>query len=105
VCRCSNREWLNGDGCFPLDPDKLYDRLNRVTYYREGPVDAFWHYLVDFDPKEMLAMRLRQKVYLARYARISPEFWEHRELNELREYYEATGNLVQRENDPTRRET
>jgi hypothetical protein len=96
---------LNGDGTFPLDPDLLYDRLNKVTYYHEGPVDAFWHYLVGSDPKEMLAFRMKQKVYLARYARISPEFWEDREVNELRAYYEATGNLVQMENDPSRRET
>jgi len=74
--------------------------LNGVTYYRETASDAFWHYLINFDPRELEQIRLKQKVYLARYARISPEFWENREINELRAYYEATGDLVQAENSP-----
>lgn len=93
---------MNGDGCFPLDPDLLYDRLNKVTFHRDAPIDAFWHYLIDFVPDEMLQMRVEQKVYLSRYARIPPDYWENREVLEMRQYLEATGNLVKRENSPVR---
>jgi hypothetical protein len=50
----------------------------------------------------MLQMRVEQKVYLSRYARIPPDYWEHREVLEMRQYLEATGNLVKRENSPMR---
>ncbi len=88
---------MNGDGSYPLDPDVAYDRINKVTYYNNDASDAFWHYFVGLVPSEVLERRLKQKVYLARYARISPDFWEGRETNELRAYYKATIELVNEE--------
>ena len=93
---------MSSDGSYPVDPDLAVERLNRITFLKLDAIDAYWHSLVDIDPKEMLTFRLDQKVYLARYAHISPEYWTDKPIHELNAYYEATGRLVQKENGPKR---
>lgn len=44
-------------------------------------------------------MRTDQKVYIARYTGVGPEYWEGREVSELREWFDRTCELVKRENE------
>lgn len=88
---------MNGDGCFPLDPDVLEDRIHKLSYCTGTYVDAVWTLLYRLDPNELLQYRRSQKVYLARYMRESVHSWEHREVIELQAYFDETNELIKRE--------
>jgi len=47
-------------------------------------------------------MRLKQKVYLARYMRQDVFEWEHREVVELQAYFAAMSELIKGENELSR---
>lgn len=47
----------------------------------------------------MLKKRTKQKIYLARYGRQSWSEWEHRDVTEIDEAFDALNELVGEEND------
>jgi hypothetical protein len=49
------------------------------------------------DPEKLLEARTKQKMYLARYGRVSPFEWEDRDLGELRGHFEALVDLIKAE--------
>jgi hypothetical protein len=100
--RCADRRWLSGDGIEPIDPDVQEDRIAEAAYWTGGREDGYWHLLADEDPAEAEKSRTMQKVYLARYARISPFEWEHRDVTELDQYFAALAELIQKENTLSR---
>lgn len=68
-----------------------------------GVVDAVWQFLIPpIDPLEQLAGRIKQKAYLARYARESVFVWEDREVSELDAYFKAVVDLISKENELSR---
>jgi hypothetical protein len=48
-------------------------------------------------PAQLLATRLRQKLFLARYGRVDPFAWEGRDVNELRHHHDALIEIMQAE--------
>jgi hypothetical protein len=68
-----------------------------------GIADAIWQFLIaPIEPKERLAGRIKQKMYLARYARESVFGWEEREVSELDAYFVALVDLISKENELSR---
>lgn len=65
---------------------------------RAGNVHPFWHLLVRVDPDEMLDVRRKQKMQLARYARLGAAGpglgWDDVEVTELRRLYEVLGEVL-----------
>jgi hypothetical protein len=45
--------------------------------------------------------RIWMKAILARYGRIDPHSWEHRDLGEMRAYFDVVIEMVKREGSPT----
>jgi hypothetical protein len=72
------------------------ERLEKLAFHSES--GAFWDKRILVEPAEVERGRMMQKVYLARYARQSLFEWEHREVRELQEYYEALEDIVKQEN-------
>jgi hypothetical protein len=66
-----------------------------------GPADAVWQFLIDIDPTLRLKMRMRQKLYLARYGRVGIFDWEERELSELDAYFKALSDMLAEESPVT----
>jgi hypothetical protein len=101
---CSDRRFLStGDRPFPIDPDVVAERLERLMPRVGGSVDAIWQFLLDpIDPKARLAGRIKQKMYLARYARESVFVWEHRDIGELDAYFAALVEIISKENELSR---
>jgi hypothetical protein len=52
------------------------------------------------DPNKTLENRTWMKAILARYGRIDPHSWEHRDLGEMRAYFEVVVEMVKREGSP-----
>jgi hypothetical protein len=90
---------LNGHGVDQYDPDARTRRIERVVNW----LGAHPALLCQEDPEEILQMRLKAKVYLARYARIDPFAWEQRDVNELYAYFLEVSRLVGEENELSRR--
>lgn len=80
----------------------MEERLRRVAFHHGLMSDACWHRNVRIDPGERLAMRTKQKVYLARYGRQDMFAWEHRELSELEAAFRALVELMRHENSLSR---
>lgn len=79
----------------------IEERIEKVIPFSSGmtiPIN-----LTTTDPNELLKQRMRQKMYLARYARLDVHSWEHREVNELNEYYSMLGDILNSESDASRR--
>jgi hypothetical protein len=72
----------------------LKDRLNEVTFFFGSSADAFWHSLAGEDGTEVMKSRLKAKMYLAKYAHISPFEWEHREVSQLHEHFAALSEMI-----------
>lgn len=53
--------------------------------------------MVELDPHEMLDVRDRQKVDLARYGRQSLLQWDHIPINTIRRYHRLLGELIDKE--------
>ena len=94
--RCSDRRWLNGDGVLITDPDVIASRLDALEL---GRGNAVWSNLISIDLIEYAQSRVKQKLYLARYARQSVFDWEDREVSELSEYFAATVKMIENENE------
>lgn len=78
------------------DPDDVEERLEILAFHCEsGP---YWDKRALIDPAEVTKSRTMQKVYMARYARQSVFDWEHREVRELQEYFEALSEIIKQEN-------
>lgn len=75
------------------------ERWDKLCPHSGTNADAYWQFLLWMDGKEHLAMRMKQKVYLARYGRIDPFSWESREITELDAYFFGMIDLVSKEND------
>lgn len=67
--------------------------------FAKGP---FWD--VEIDPVELERARMKQKVYLARYARQDVFSWEDREVVELQRYFEELADIISQENAISRRQ-
>jgi hypothetical protein len=76
------------------DPYELKDKLNEVTFFFDSGADAYWHSLAGADPAAVLKDRMKEKMYLARYAHISPFEWADRPLSELHEHFEALHEII-----------
>jgi hypothetical protein len=69
-------------------------RLEVLSFqYEKG---ALWD--VEVDPVELERARIKQKMYLARYARQDVFSWEHREVTELQRYFDELAAIVREEN-------
>ncbi len=88
----------------PLDPFLVEDRLGLVVPMRKGVgvVDAVSLSSARVDPAEFQKDRLRQKIYMSRYARIDVWSWEGRDVVDVREHFDAVVELVSRENAASR---
>lgn len=102
MCRCEERRYLNGDGCFPVDPDVLAERIDRVIPFTGTLSDGYWDQMIRINPTELLSVRTKQKAYLARYGRESFFAWEDRETRELNETFAAISDLIKNENEFSR---
>lgn len=87
-----------------MDPDVRDDRLKRLNPHHGSSSDAYWYAGVRIDPQRILQVRLEQKAYLARYARMDVFQWEHREVGELNVYMKAVSEIIKSENESARGE-
>lgn len=58
-----------------------------------------WHLFLGLEPAEVLKMRMKQKMYLARYGRQDIYQWEHREVIEIELAMQALTEIVKAENN------
>lgn len=102
--RCRDSDWLVSATEEPLDPDVVTKRIQDVAIFTDTPVDSFWPFLREMDPQEEQKSRRWQKAYLARYGRISPFEWEHRDTSELDQIYRDIAEIIRNENTGIRSE-
>lgn len=92
--------WLGLRG--ELDEDAREDALAKLTVHTDNPAfNAIWHLLLELDPNELLAARRKQKVQLARYARLGRPGeglgWDDVEATELQRIYGALREVLEAE--------
>jgi hypothetical protein len=87
--------YLEHRGWDSRDPEELKEKLNRVTYFFGTAADAYWHSNASVDPQEVLKNRMKAKMYLARYAHISPFEWADRPISDLHEHFTALSEMIQ----------
>lgn len=74
------------------------DVLAILTQRTGGAVDAFWHLVYPLDGQEILTIREKQKMQLARYGKQSLLQWDDVEISEIRKWHERLVELVKTEN-------
>ena len=78
-------------------------RLEKLIPHVWNLSDSIWQFLMtSIDPKEQTERRIKQKMYLARYARESVFTWDDREIAELDAYFLALVDLISKENESQR---
>lgn len=77
------------------------DVLAILTQRTGGAVDAFWHLIYPLDGQEILTIREKQKMQLARYGKQSLLQWDDVEISEIRKWHERLAELVKSENPTT----
>jgi hypothetical protein len=95
--RTERRGWVDHAWETP-DPDEVEASLKLLVVRTGAFYDAWWHLSVDIDPREMLRLRAKQKIYLARYGRQSVLQWADVDVRELQQYFELLAELVRDEN-------
>lgn len=85
-----------------MDPLRRDERIDRIIPCTGSIADAYWHHLVMEEPAQILKIRTRQRMYLARYARQDVHSWDDREISELQEYFLALSDMVGEENELNR---
>lgn len=76
------------------------ETLRRLLVVRTGgPIDAYWHLTIDFDPEEKLRQRRRQKVYMAYYGKESMLGWGDVDVGEMNALHEELSDMIERQNE------
>jgi len=79
------------------DIDVVYRSLNILSVYSDGPSDAVWHYLLDWNANEIRENREKKKMMLARYAGQSLLQWDDIETVEIDRYFEILREIIEQE--------
>lgn len=68
-----------------------------LAFFTDSAYDAFWHLFLEFDLSERVQARGRQKMLLARYARIPPSYWEGRPVTAIEQAVRDLSAVVNEE--------
>lgn len=82
----------------------MIDRIGALCLARctVGDVRFYFEMVQAHDPIERLREIRRRHVYLARYMRVGPDYWEHLPTTEVAAYLRVLGEVIKAENSTAR---
>lgn len=99
---CQNiQSWWVEESWETPDPDDTDDSLSRLSMWTRTIFDAVWTFYYDIDPDELLHIRRKEKMYLARYARQSLLQWDEVEVTEISAWVKVLREVISEENAVT----
>jgi hypothetical protein len=82
---------------FPADPDAAEELLDKLTACRVLDVSL----LVPVSPDGLTTGRARMRLELSRHGRVSMDYWEGRDVNEMRYAHAMLLEMVRKERPAT----